>query len=125
MPLEIRPSQALRLWRQVHLDLVRDGQADLSARQTAILLTVYLELPPHTVRGLAKQLGVTKPVITRALDTLGKLGLLTRKRDEEDLRNVVIQRTVAGALAVERLADLVTERAREIGAGSPTSWRAQ
>ncbi|MEZ2408502.1 DNA-binding MarR family transcriptional regulator [Bosea sp. OAE752] len=117
MPLEIRPSQALRLWRQVHLDLVRDGQADLSARQTAILLTVYLELPPHTVRGLARQLGVTKPVITRALDTLGKLGLLTRKRDEEDRRNVVIQRTVAGALAVERLGDLVTEHAKEIGAG--------
>lgn len=117
MPLEIRPSQALRLWRQVHLDLVRDGEADLSARQTAILLTVYLELPPHTVRGLAKQLGVTKPVITRALDTLGKLGLLTRKRDEADLRNVVIQRTVAGALAVEKLADLVTEHAKEIGAG--------
>lgn len=117
MPLEIRPSQALRLWRQVHLDLVRDGEADLSARQTAILLTVYLELPPHTVRGLAQQLGVTKPVITRALDTLGKLGLLTRKRDEADRRNVVIQRTVAGALAVERLGDLVTEHAKEIGAG--------
>ena len=117
MPLEIRPSQALRLWRQVHLDLVRDSEADLSARQTAILLTVYLELPPHTVRGLATQLGVTKPVITRALDTLGKLGLLSRKRDEADRRNVVIQRTVAGALAVERLADLVVERAKEIGAG--------
>ena len=115
IPLEIRPSQALKLWRQVHLDLVRDHDADLSARQTAILLTVYLELPPHTVRGLAQQLGVTKPVITRALDTLGKLGLLTRKRDEADRRNVVIQRTVAGALAVERLADLVTEHAREIG----------
>ncbi len=54
---------------------MRDGEPDLSARQTAILLTVYLELPPHTVRGLAKQLGVTKPVITRALDTLGKLGV--------------------------------------------------
>ena len=115
MPLEIKPSQALKLWRQVPLDLVRDHDADLSARQTAILLTVYLELPPHTVRGLAKQLGVTKPVITRALDTLGKLGLLTRKRDETDRRNVVIQRTVAGALAVERLADLVTEHAKEIG----------
>jgi DNA-binding MarR family transcriptional regulator len=114
MPLEIKPSQALRLWRQVHLDLVRDGQADLSARQTAILLTIYLELPPHTVRGLARQLGVTKPVITRALDTMGKLGLVSRKRDEFDKRNVIIQRTVAGALAVERLADLVTDRAREL-----------
>lgn len=117
MALEIRPSQALRLWRQVHLDLVQDSDADLSARQMAILLTIYLELPPHTVRGLAQQLGVTKPVITRALDTMGKLGLVTRKRDEFDRRNVVIQRTVAGALAVERLADLIVQRSRELGAG--------
>ena len=62
-------------------------------------------------------MGVTTPVIPRALDTLGKLGLVTRRRDETDRRNVVIQRTVAGALAVERLADRVVERAREIGAG--------
>jgi DNA-binding MarR family transcriptional regulator len=112
--LEIKPTQALRLWREVHLDLVRDTQPDLSVRQIAILLTIYLELPPHTVRGLAARLGVTKPVITRALDSMGKLGLVSRKRDEFDKRNVVIQRTVAGALAVEHLADLVTTRAREL-----------
>lgn len=112
--LEIKPTQALRLWREVHLDLVRDTQSDLSVRQTAILLTIYLELPPHTVRGLAARLGVTKPVITRALDSMGKLGLVSRKRDEYDKRNVVIQRTVAGALAVEHLADLVTTRARDL-----------
>ena len=58
MALEIKPSQALKLWRQVHLDLVQDAHADLSVRQTAILLTIYLELPPHTVRGLASRLGV-------------------------------------------------------------------
>lgn len=113
--LEIKPTQALRLWREVHLDLVRDTQPDLSVRQVAILLTIYLELPPHTVRGLAARLGVTKPVITRALDSMGKLGLVSRKRDEFDKRNVVIQRTVAGALAVEHLADLVMARARELG----------
>lgn len=117
MALEIKPSQALRLWRQVHLDLVQDDEADLSARQIAILLTIYLELPPHTVRGLAQQLGVTKPVITRALDSMGKLGLVSRRRDEFDKRNVIIQRTVAGALAVERLADLIVQRSRELGSG--------
>ena len=82
MPLEFRPSQALRLWRDVTFDLVLDGRHDLSARQMAVLLTVYLEPPPHTVRGLAEKLGVTKPVITRALDSMGRLGLLTRRRDE-------------------------------------------
>ena len=114
MSIEIRPAQALRLWHGVHLDLVRDDAFDLSARQTAILLTIYLEIPPHTVRGLAEKLGVTKPVITRALDTMGALGLVTRKRDEFDRRNVIIQRTVKGALAVENLADLIVAQSRNL-----------
>lgn len=114
MPAELRPSQALRLWHDVTLDLVRDGEPDLSARQMAVLLTVYLDLPPHTVRGLAEKLGVTKPAITRALDSMGRLGLVSRHRDPADRRNVVIQRTVAGALAVERLGDTVIARHREL-----------
>jgi DNA-binding MarR family transcriptional regulator len=87
---------------------------DLSARQLAVLLTVYLEPPPHTVRGLAAKLGVTKPAITRALDTMGRLGLVTRRRDEADRRNVLVQRTVAGALAVEKLGDTIVARHREL-----------
>ena len=83
MPVELRALQALRLWHDVHLDRVRDAEPDLSSRQIAILLTIYLETPPHTVRGLAKKLGVTKPVITRALDTMGKLDLVSRRRDED------------------------------------------
>jgi DNA-binding MarR family transcriptional regulator len=114
MPSEIRPSQALRLWRDVTFDLVHDDQPDLSNRQMAVLLTVYLEPPPHTVRGLAARLGVTKPVITRALDTMGRLGLLTRRRDEADRRNVLVQRTLGGALAVEELGDIVIARHREM-----------
>jgi DNA-binding MarR family transcriptional regulator len=114
MPVELRALQALKLWQDVHLDLVRDDEPDLSSRQVAILLTIYLETPPHTVRGLAKKLDVTKPVITRALDTMGKLDLVTRRRDEADRRNVVIQRTVTGALAVERLGDIIIARAKEL-----------
>ena len=79
-----------------------------------ILLTIYLEPPPHTVRGLAAKLKVTKPVITRALDTMGKLELVSRRRDEADRRNVVIQRTAKGALAVERLGDVLISKAREL-----------
>ncbi|MCX5496309.1 MarR family transcriptional regulator [Kaistia dalseonensis] len=114
MPAELRPSQALRLWHDVTFDLVRAGGHDLSARQMAVLLTVYLDMPPHTVRGLAAKLGVTKPAITRALDTMGRLGLLTRHRDATDKRNVIIQRTVAGALAVEQLGDWIIERHRDL-----------
>lgn len=113
MSVELRALQSLKLWHDVHLDLVHQG-GDLSSRQIAILLTIYLEPPPHTVRGLARKLGVTKPVITRALDTMGKLDLVSRRRDEADRRNVIIQRTVAGALAVERLGDVITARAKEL-----------
>jgi DNA-binding MarR family transcriptional regulator len=112
MPVEIRNSQALKLWHDVTLDLVRDGETDLSARQLTILLTVYLEPPPHTVRGLAAKLGVTKPAITRALDTMGAMGIVDRRRDPIDRRNVLIQRTVDGALWVERFGDTVVRRAK-------------
>jgi DNA-binding MarR family transcriptional regulator len=114
MPAEFRPSQALRLWHDVIFDQVRDGEQDLTTRQMAVLLTVYLEPPPHTVRGLAAKLGVTKPVVTRALDTMGRLGLLTRRRDEADKRNVLVQRTLEGALAVERLGDAIVARFRRL-----------
>ena len=110
MPAELRPSQALRLWHDVAFDIVRDGAQDLTTRQMAVLLTVYLDPPPHTVRGLAKRLQVTKPVITRALDTMGRLGLVSRHRDSADRRNVLVQRTLAGSLAVERLGDAILSR---------------
>ena len=114
MAVEMRPSQALKLLQDFTFTLVTDGEPDLSARQLSILLTIYLEPPPHTVRGLAAKLKVTKPVITRALDTMGERGLVSRRRDEADRRNVVIQRTLKGALAVERLGDVLIGKAREL-----------
>ena len=96
------------------LSEVRGKSPDLTMRQAAILLTVYLEPPPHTVRGLAARLGVTKPVITRALDTMGALKLLSRHRDERDKRNVLVKRTVEGALFVERFGDVIIARAQEL-----------
>jgi len=108
------PGQVLKLWHLVSVALVRDGERDLTQRQMAILLIVYLEAPPHNVRGLAERLGVTKPVITRALDTMGGMKLVTRRRDEADKRNVIISRTVEGALYLEKLADLIAQKAETI-----------
>jgi DNA-binding MarR family transcriptional regulator len=45
---------------------------------------------------------------------MGEMKLVSRRRDELDRRNVVIQRTVDGALWVERLGDIVTSKAREL-----------
>src|SRR5438046_10222695 len=114
MALNITAAQALKLWHDVNLHMVRDDEPDLSVRQISILLTIYLEAPPHTVRDLARKLGVSKPVITRALDTMGKLELVTRRRDDKDRRNVLVQRTVKGALYLERFADTVARLSRGV-----------
>jgi len=116
MSLQMKPVEALALWQNVVLETVRRDGPDLSSRQLAILLTVYLTPPPHTVRGLAQSLNVSKPAITRALDTLGDLDLLKRKRDESDRRNVLVQRTVNGAVYLRDFGDLVAERAGALDA---------
>ncbi|RXT27923.1 MarR family transcriptional regulator [Rhizobium leguminosarum] len=114
MPIELTASQALGLWHGVALDQVRLDDRDLTLRQMAILLHIYLVPPPHTVRGLAATLDVTKPVITRALDTMGEMGLVDRVRDDADRRNVIIKRTVGGALYLEKLGDLIRDQARRL-----------
>jgi DNA-binding MarR family transcriptional regulator len=76
---------------------VRSGEPDLTNRQMALLMLVYLTPGPHTGRGLARVLGVSKPVVTRALNTLGALGYLRRERDQDDRRNVFVVRTNSGA----------------------------
>lgn len=105
----LKPLDALGLWHDVVVQMVRTDGPDLSARQMALLLTVYLVPPPHTVRGLAADLNVSKPAITRALDTLGRLGFIKRRRDEADKRNVLVQRTVAGSIFLRDLGDLIAD----------------
>jgi DNA-binding MarR family transcriptional regulator len=87
---------------QALIGYVRSGQPDLTNRQMALMMLVYLTPGPHTVRGLAHLLDVSKPVITRALNTLGTLGYLRRVRDEADRRNVFVAQTSIGRDFLER-----------------------
>ncbi len=100
----------LSTWRDVMADAVRDESPDLSMRQWAILLTVYLQPGPHTVRALSRELNVPKPAISRALDALSILGLVRRARDADDRRIVLVQKTPEGAIFVDKFAQLVQER---------------
>jgi DNA-binding MarR family transcriptional regulator len=86
---------------------VQSARPDLTNRQMALLMLVYLSDGPHTVRGLAAKLKVSKPVVTRALNTLGALGYLRRQKDESDLRNIFVERTAAGTAFLEEFASLV------------------
>ena len=114
MAINLTETEALRLWHSAAMAQVLDDVPDLTLRQLTILLTIYLERPPHTVRALAAKLKVTKPVITRALDTMGMMKLVARKRDPSDRRNVIIQRTLAGSLYLETLADIIAKSAEEL-----------
>ncbi len=114
MPIQLEELQALDLWRRATLTSVRRDAPDLSARQMALLLTVYLMPPPHTVRGLAETLKVSKPAITRALDRLSDIELVRRKPDEKDRRSVLIQRTVRGSVFLREFAELIATAATEL-----------
>lgn len=112
MALELTFDQALKIWRGAIVESVRRDAPDLTARQMAVLLSVYTGTPPHTVRGLAADLNISKPAVTRALDRLQRLGLAARKRDTADGRNVLVQRTVKGAVYLREAAELIIETAR-------------
>ena len=113
MGIELKAVQALDLWRGAIVESVRRDAPDLSARQMALLLTVYLTPPPHTVRGLAQTLSVSKPAITRALDRLSHYGLVKRKVDEADRRSVLVQRTVKGSVFLREFGDMIVHAAGE------------
>ena len=116
--MALAPAHGLQLLQAVTCGLVRhDGKehaADFTLRQLGILLTVYLEPPPHTVHGLAMKLGVSKPAISRALDTMGRQKLVARNRDANDRRKVLVQRTLGGALYVQRLAETISAHAADL-----------
>ena len=99
--------QSLELWRHALVASVRGDAPDLSARQMALLLSVYLGPAPHTVRGLAQALRISKPAVSRALDRLGELGYVRRQRDDLDRRNVLVQQTESGASFLTEFSSLV------------------
>lgn len=97
----------LGAWMQVLIGYVRSSRPDLTNRQMGLLMLVYLTPGPHTVRGLAMKLQVSKPVVTRALNTLGALGYLRRQKDDRDLRNIFVERTPAGRAFLDEFALLI------------------
>ncbi len=105
-------------WRDVMADAVRSEGPDLSMRQWAILLTVYLNPGPHTVRALARDLRVPKPAISRALDALSILKYVRRVRDQADKRIVLVQKTPEGAIYLDGFSRIVEGRMEEPALGA-------
>ena len=78
-------------------------QPNLTLRQLAVLLVVYLNDERQTVRGLAGRLNVPKYVVFRAIDRLVEMGLARQVTDIRSRRGVTVCRTVEGAALVRRL----------------------
>jgi DNA-binding MarR family transcriptional regulator len=86
---------------------------DLTARQLAVFLKVYLEPSiDHTVRGLAAVLNVSKPAITRALDRLAELDFTKREKDPNDRRSVFARRTPTGSAYLRTLSGFMAEASK-------------
>ena len=114
MEFELSGHAGLKLWKQTLTNIVLNKGPDLTTRQLTMLLMIYLEPKEHTVRGLAATMDVSKPVITRCVDSLSILGLVKRVRDKEDRRSVFIQRTVKGAVFLTDFAEMIEKSNKEI-----------
>ena len=101
--------QSIDILRDTIVALVRRDGPDLSARQLGVFLTCYLKDREHTVRGLAADLHVSKPAITRALDRLGVVDFARRKVDPSDRRSVLVQRTLKGQAFLRELRGIMVE----------------
>ncbi|WP_342779188.1 MarR family transcriptional regulator [Denitrobaculum tricleocarpae] len=112
--MQVEPNDILSLWHSVMATALRKDLPDLTWRQFTLLLQIYTSPPPHTVRGLAKDLKMSKPAVTRALDRLEKLEFLRRKIDENDRRSILVQRTVAGSVFLREFADMASGQAKEL-----------
>lgn len=118
-------SDALGWWyRVMRLALTREVP-DLTTRQFALLLHIGLTPPPHTVRGLAETLAISKPAVTRALDRLGGAGFVQRERDPGDRRSVLVTVTPEGERFLRKLEQLVCQAGlpQSAGVAAPAAIR--
>ena len=105
--------RALSFWHGVTSTALKQMPIDLSARQTAVLLSVYLMPAPHSIKSLADDLIISKPAVCRAVDALEAAKLVKRQRDRQDKRNVLIQRTVKGSVFLSEFADIILSMSKE------------
>ncbi|GAB5471551.1 MAG: MarR family winged helix-turn-helix transcriptional regulator [Rhodospirillales bacterium] len=100
-------SDGLGWWYRVMRLALTHRLPDLTTRQLTLFMHVALTPPPHTVRGLAEALAISKPAVTRALDRLAAAGYLERTRDASDRRSVLVTVTAEGEAFLAELDHLV------------------
>lgn len=89
------------------------SKLNLTIRQLGILYIAYRLAPGSAFSGPAappinfkvfyKELGISKPAASRAMDTLGIKGFVRRERNEKDLREVWIHTTDKGRALLDEI----------------------
>lgn len=98
-------TEPLSFLMEIFVRSVNSDHPDLTNRQLALLLTIYLRPLPHTVRGLSACLSLTKPVVSRALKHLESFGFLKRLKGLSDRRDMFVERTPVGAAFLVEFSD--------------------
>lgn len=98
------------------ITLVKKDSHDLSSRQLGCMLICYQSEGPHTVRGLASKLNISKPAITRSIDKLSERDLVQRKPDPSDRRSVLVSRTTKGNAFIREVRNIILDAERRASA---------
>lgn len=109
-----KTKQALAHWYNVTTESLDILPVDLSARQSAVLLHVYLHEELCGIKDLATQLGISKPAICRAVDVLEAENLLRRKPDRNDKRHILLHPTAKGNKYLHKFADIVIKAPKKV-----------
>ena len=115
MAIEFRGPEGLDLWRRALCESVRRDSPDLSARQMALLLTVYLDRPPHNgCAALAEILNIFQAGRSPARSiawACWKPGSAQAPGAEADRRSVLVQRTVKGSVFLSEFSEIMVKAA--------------
>jgi DNA-binding MarR family transcriptional regulator len=96
-------------WYHICAQTLAQMPQELTSRQWAILMHVYLMEGDHTVRSLAYTFDISKPSVCRALDTLSHYGLLKRRKDANDGRSILVQKTLKGIAFLNQFSDILEQ----------------
>lgn len=103
-----------RHWRTYFFKKLSDG--GISPVQMVILIQLNIQ-GRHSGRSLCESLGMSPSALSQQLDTLDKLGYLTRERDTQDRRVTYFGLTEAGVERAETLDEKRRAYVADISAG--------
>ncbi|MCA9709578.1 MAG: MarR family transcriptional regulator, partial [Myxococcales bacterium] len=81
---------------------VREGLADVTPQQAAVLMELFQARQPLTARELARRQALSQPTVGRFVRALEEQGWVTREADPADARAILIRPTRKARRALPR-----------------------